>query len=113
MTDVPVFPSPVAAEVPAADVPLVWRACTPGGLSWRVLDGECLLHDAGAGRTHLLDAVSAAVLDRIVEQPTSESALRVWLAAELDVPDDAAVHGVLQQALQQLAAIDLVEAGRP
>lgn len=103
----------MAAEAAAAEAPLLWRASTPEGLSWRVLDGECLLHDASAGRTHLLDAVSAAVLDRIVEQPSSERALRVWLAAQWDVPDDAAVHGVLQQALQQLAAIDLVEAGRP
>ncbi len=83
------------------------------GLSWRSLDGEWLLHDAGAGCTHVLDSVSAAVLGRIESGPVDEADLRVWLAQLLETPDDEALATALRQVLGNLAAIDLIEAVLP
>lgn len=50
-----------------------WQAVAAHLLSWRELDGQWLVHDAGCGQLHLLDPATAAVLSALEEAPGSVS----------------------------------------
>jgi len=89
---------------------LRWRLSPFCRLTWRQLDDEWLVHDAGAGRTHLLDRASAAVLTHIEDGPISSSDLSAWFAGVLDMSPGPALEGALRQVLEGLVAVELLEA---
>ncbi len=78
---------------------------------WRELDGERVLHEASSGDVHLLDAVAAALLERLwAEGPATEAALAAAVAREAGLgAADGAVRAAVAERLEALAAAGLVE----
>lgn len=83
-----------------------WRVVAPDLLSWRELDAQWLLHDAGSARLHILDELTVAVLATLEADAASVVEIARRLSAEAGHAVDAAL---VSQAIANLAAVDLVE----
>ena len=84
-----------------------------GTLVWRVWDpGECVAYHCVAGETHLLNAVTAAVL-RVLERSTlSLDELCDTIAGEFGVDDPAEYRASLAQLLTHLDALGMIRSVR-
>lgn len=76
-----------------------WALCPNLAFSWRQIDGEWLVYEDLSGATHLIDAVSAAVLTCFETCANlSMTELRASLSADLglDIPNEQAATAVQQ-----------------
>lgn len=83
-----------------------WRVIAPDLLTWRELDAQWLLHDAGSARLHLLDELTVAVLSTLETDAASAAEIARRLAADAGQPVDTAL---VAEAIANLVAVDLVE----
>lgn len=87
----------------------VWRI-TPGQqLAARGWEDEFVLFNNLSGDTHLLDADSMSLLDRLQLAPASIAALAVALGSDLLPEDIAALPDTLATMLAELKSLYLVE----
>ncbi len=82
-------------------------------LHWREVDGEWLVHDAGACQVQLLDTLSAALLDQLQAGPANEPQLLAWMAQATGEADGPALGAALRAALEKLRLAGLIEAALP
>jgi PqqD family protein of HPr-rel-A system len=78
-------------------------------LAWREWDPEeAVVFNRASGRTHLLDAFSAAALRALSEQPQDIATLSHDLVAQSGAPEDS-VTVRLRQVLNTLRELGLAE----
>ena len=96
--------------LPAAET--VWRLPVGAELLWQTWDDEVIVFNTASGQTHLLDALSAAALREIEDQPGSVDRLADRVAERFELDTD-----VLLQRLTEVCArfdeLGLVEPQRP
>lgn len=95
--------------MPAAEA---WAA-NAALLHWREVDGDWLVHDAGASQVHLLDTLTAAVLDQLQASPADAAQLLAWAAQATGESDGVALSAALNAALEKLRLAGLIEAVQP
>jgi PqqD family protein of HPr-rel-A system len=78
-------------------------------LSWRCLDDEWVVFDAGSGQTHQLDAVRAAVLTTIESEPVAPHELLPRLQAEFGFSAGTELAKSIDAMLEEFIAIGLLE----
>lgn len=90
----------------------VWAA-NSDLLHWRELDGDWLVHDAGSCQVHLLDTLTAAVLDQLQVAPADAARLLAWAAQSTGESDAVALAAAVHAALDKLRLAGLIEAVLP
>ncbi len=79
----------------------VWRLPDGVRLSWRAFDDEIVVFNAFSGQTHLLDSLSAAVLEEIERAPATRAELAARLAGRFELGDAAALAERLDAVLAE------------
>jgi PqqD family protein of HPr-rel-A system len=74
--------------IPGLEPSAVWSLPNGVVLSWRCWDGEYIVLNYGSGQTHLLDALSAWVLQKIEASPSAPNVLLKHLVQELGLAED-------------------------
>ncbi|MDT7836204.1 hypothetical protein [Aquabacterium sp. OR-4] len=82
-------------------------------LHWREVDGEWLVHDAGASQVHLLDALTAAVLDQLQSAPSDAAGLQALLGPAMPEIGPLELASAVEAALAKLRGVGLIEAPAP
>jgi PqqD family protein of HPr-rel-A system len=65
--------------------------------------------DPASGKTCLLNAVAAFLLEQLKAGPRSTSALSALLKENMEHPDDTDFEGATEKLLRELESFDLVE----
>ncbi len=87
----------------------IWRLNPACALAWRRWGDEWVVFDSGAGDTHQLDPVAAVALLCFEAEPCSLAALSAEVAAELELPQDAALAETLARVVHQFDQLGLIE----
>lgn len=85
-----------------------WRVDPTASISWHEFADAWVVFDNGSGQTHRLDALTAAVLDRLCEREASadEIAAHLVAAGGLQVPD---LGALVQASLENLHDVGLAD----
>ena len=86
-----------------------WIVNPATSLRWAELDGQWLVFDAGSGQTHLLDALTAAVLGEVEGAPVATAALVAVLADAMPGTSHESLTAAVSAALNILVATGMVE----
>lgn len=86
-----------------------WRILEPGGLTWRLWDGEYIVFHAFSGMTHYLDATAGAVLELLLERPASIHDLAAELESTTGTAASDTIHAALREVLRRFGEIGLAE----
>ena len=85
-----------------------WRSCSPDEITWAEFDNEFVAFHRPSGKTHFLNAASYALLNDLLNEPQSLSAVLEMFAAD-DTEDK--VDGFVEQMkamLTHLEALGLI-----
>ncbi|MBI1336172.1 MAG: HPr-rel-A system PqqD family peptide chaperone [Phycisphaera sp.] len=92
--------------------PIPWVAAPDRKLTWRTWDeAETVVYDPGSGDTHVLDPISALVLERLEHQPMTRDALFEEVGRELGVDVDATLRGHVDKTLEDFDDLGLIAQG--
>lgn len=85
-----------------------WRVDPTASISWHAFGDAWVVFDNGSGQTHRLDALTAAVLDRLCEAATTADDIAAHLAAAgaLEVPG---LGDLVRAALENLHDVGLAD----
>ena len=78
-------------------------------LHWRCWDNEWVLFDQGPGQTHLINAISAAVLMQFEGQLLSIEQLLDRVAADMSLANTTELASAVCLAVEQLVGLGLLE----
>lgn len=88
----------------------LWRITQGCELRWRSWNDEYVVYNSGSGDTHLLDLLSAEILEKIEEVPASSRALEDWVAGRVAADSIPEISGYVSDLLLQLHSLALIEA---
>jgi PqqD family protein of HPr-rel-A system len=88
---------------------LRWRAAPPEHLTWAEFSGDFLVYHRPSGKTHLVNATAASLLQQVLVEPLSLEEATGRLAQALDAPADAELLTHVADLLARLDEIGLVE----
>jgi PqqD family protein of HPr-rel-A system len=86
-----------------------WRTGSPQDLAWAEFGADYVVYHKPSGKTHLLNAASAALLRRVLREPKDARAAADELAAEEGAVGDAGFLAAVAAALAQLEHLGLIE----
>lgn len=93
-----------------ADIP--WRVHPQADLRWRQWpDEQAVLYHPRSGETHLLNPISAAMLQTLQDQPLSLEQLIPLVLKRFDLPAAGDHVAQLQHCLAQFIELGLIEPG--
>ncbi len=92
-------------------VDTVWCLPTGAELLWQTWDDEVIVFNTASGQTHLLDALSAAVLEEIENRPGDVDRLALRLAERFEL-DTEALPRRLGEVCKHFDELGLVEPRR-
>lgn len=89
-----------------------WRVDPTASISWHEFADAWVVFDNGSGQTHRLDALTAAVLDRLceAEATTDDIAAHLVASGAQDVPGLRELVGVSLENLHDVGLADRVSA---
>jgi PqqD family protein of HPr-rel-A system len=82
----------------------IWRLASLVDLHWRRWDEEWVVFDAGSGKTHKIDTLTAVTLMVLESGPASAAAIEAAVAREL-LLDEEATKGVNSRLVDLLAGL--------
>lgn len=89
---------------------VIWRINPIAYLYWRQWEEGCILFNASAAQTHLLNELATTVLKLLQQAPCSIIDLSEHLATYFDIDwDHAAGQTYLQSVLNELDELGLIE----
>lgn len=86
-----------------------WRSGSPQDLAWAEFDADFVVYHRPSGKTHLLNAASAALLRQVLLEPKDARAAAEELAAGEGAVGDAGFLAAVVAALAQLEHLGLIE----
>jgi PqqD family protein of HPr-rel-A system len=88
----------------------IWRVDPTASISWHSFVDAWVVFDNGSGQTHRLDALTAAVLDRLCEGQATADDIVAHLAAAgvMDVPE---LGALVLASLENLHDVSLADRG--
>lgn len=98
-----------ALRLDVRPAPGAWIVNPATSLRWADLDGQWLVFDAGSGQTHLLDALTAAVLGEVEGEPVATAALVAVLADAMPGTSHESLAAAVSTALNSLVVTGMVE----
>jgi PqqD family protein of HPr-rel-A system len=87
----------------------LWRAAASDALAWREWDDELVVYNELTGNTHHLNAFGSIVLLTLVANPAGLDIATLMHAIEARVELEPGTSLEAENALMQLAALQLVE----
>ena len=89
--------------------PVLWRAVPDVKLHWTQWGDEYVVYNTGSGDTHVLDPVSALLVQQITESSGSTAELCRRVAILLTLEATGEFQESLEQTLRRLDALGLIE----
>lgn len=90
----------------------VWQLPAGAELLWQTWDEEVIVFNTASGQTHLLDALSAAVLKEVEDHPGSIARLTIRLAKRFEI-DTTDLSQRLIEVCVRFDELGLLEPRRP
>ena len=90
----------------------VWQLPAGAELLWQTWDEEVIVFNTASGQTHLLDALSAAVLKEVENRPGDIDQLALRLAERFELDTEALLRR-LREVCTHFDELGLVEPRRP
>lgn len=87
-----------------------WRIAPAGNLLAAEFDGQTVVYHTGAGHTHWVSPVAAAVLHELAAGPRPRNALYAALRDWVEADDLCLLDESLDETLAHLAKLNLIEA---
>lgn len=98
-----------SVETSRATGAIEWRAVPGDRIRWAELEGDYVAYHRPSGKTHLLNAASAALLREILVSPRNADAAAEALAARESSSSDAAFAAHVAGLIERLEELGLVE----
>lgn len=86
-----------------------WRTCKPDSLAWAGWGGDFVAYHRPSGGTHYLNPVSRILLDDILRQPKTESAVEDSLRALGLDADEGLKPDTVRTLLDRFEELGLIE----
>lgn len=87
-----------------------WHITPAGELQTAEFDGQTVVYHTGAGHTHWISPVAAAVLHELSRGANSHDQLHTALLDLVEENDASLLNDALTETLEHLKALDLIEA---
>lgn len=97
------------AVVPAT----LWRLRAQACLHWRNWDDQWVVFNEASGQTHLLDAVTTAILSVIEKSPSDVPNLTSVAMQESGLHDESSWSTTVSAVLERLTGVGLIESITP
>jgi PqqD family protein of HPr-rel-A system len=94
-------------------VPTLWRRLSGSDLHWRFLDEQYVVYNNGSGYTHVLDPLSALLIQQLTERGCTATELIKGVGVLLNLEATDPLLTNLPQTLGQLAELGLIEFANP
>lgn len=86
-----------------------WKVPDKLDLHWAFYDGECLLHNATSGATHVLNEVGAQALEILQTRSVDAHELAACIVAQFELEPSEKFHKSIHRLLADFSGLGLIE----